>query len=302
MRTIKIVSFFLLSCCFSSKIYSQFVQSKYYYYYDKPVYFEIGAGVSAMNCITDIGGSNGDNGYYFNEVRIKNYRPGGSIYGTAMYHNIIGARLEGTWGQVQSSDNDLKPTTGNPESRRLRNLSFKSTITEMALLLEFHPLLLFNIEGKKWIAEPYVTTGVGFFSFNPQTQYKGNWVDLKPLHTEGQGFPEYPNVSNYSRSQVNIPIGIGVRYNLSSRFNIRLEYEHRILFTDYLDDASSLKFINPAAFDKNLSPALAADAKALYNRTSFPRIAVRRGNPNNNDTYLSFSLKLGVVLSRVYKP
>lgn len=302
MKEIKLFLFFLLVCCFSSKIYSQFVQSKYYYYYDKPVYFEIGAGINAMNCITDIGGANGDKAYYINEVRGKNIRPGGSIFGSVMYHSLIGARLEGTWGQVHSADSDIKPTTGNPESRRLRNLSFRSTIKEITVQMEFHPLLLFDIEGRKWVIDPYVTTGVGIFSFNPQAEYKGNWVDLKPFHTEGEGFPEYPSVPNYSLTQVNIPLGIGVRYNLSSRFNIRLEYEHRVLFTDYLDDASSKKFINPAAFDKNLPPVVAADAKALYNRSNQTRIPARRGNPDNKDTYMSFSLKVGVILSRVYKP
>ncbi|HEX8277789.1 MAG TPA: DUF6089 family protein, partial [Segetibacter sp.] len=182
--------------------------------------------------------------------------------------------------------------------KRNRNLSFKSNITEVALLFDFRPLILFELEPKKWAPEPYITAGIGWFSFNPQTQYNGRWVDLKPLHTEGQGFSEYPGVSNYKLSQFNIPFGIGFRYKLSSRVNIRLEYIHRKLFTDYLDDASREKFINPALFDKYLSPAAAADAKALYNRTLNGRTPPTRGIPRNNDTYMSLTLKLGVVLSK----
>lgn len=301
MRKEKIILIFLLTGCFSSKIYSQFVNSTYYYYYDKPFYFEIGAGVSAMNCITDIGGANGDKTFYINEMRLENFRPGGSLYGSVMYQNYIGVRLEGAWGQIQSADSDIKPKTYNSNSRKVRNLSFRSNIAEVTLMLEFHPLLLFNYE-KKWLLEPYVTGGLGLFTFNPQTQYKGNWIDLKPLHTEGEGFPEYPDVANYSLSQANIPVGIGVRYNVSSRVNVRLEYLHRITSTDYLEDVSSKKFINPAAFDKNLSPVLAADAKALYNRSKEPSVSPRRGNPDNNDTYMSLSLKIGIILGREYRP
>lgn len=291
---------FLLFICFSSGLYSQFTDSRYYYRYDKPFYFEMGASLHAMNCITDIGGANGDKTYYLNEMRLQNFRPGAGAYVTVMYQNYIGARLEGTWGKIRSADSDIKPDTYNAKSRKIRNLSFRSNIAEVTFMLEFHPLLLLNKE-KKWLAEPYIVGGFGYFTYNPQTQYKGNWVDLQPLHTEGEGFSEYPAVSNYKLSQANIPAGIGVRYNVSPRVNVRLEYLHRILSTDYLEDVSNKKFINSAAFDKNLSPVLAADAKALFNRSSQPSVSPRRGNPDNNDTYMSFSLKVGVILGREYK-
>jgi len=28
-----------------------------------------------------------------------------------------------------------------------------------------------------------------FFHFNPKTEYNGTTVELRPLHTEGEGFP-----------------------------------------------------------------------------------------------------------------
>ncbi|MEJ7684713.1 MAG: hypothetical protein WKG06_44080 [Segetibacter sp.] len=202
---------------------------------------------------------------------------------------------------MRSADYDITGNSIYADYKRNRNLSFKSHIMEVALLFDFRPLILFNLEPKKWAPEPYITTGLAWFSYNPVTQYNGRWVDLKPLHTEGEGFPEYPAISDYKLSGVNIPVGIGLRYKLSSRYNISLEYLHRILFTDYLDDASSQKYIDPSAFDKNLSPASAADAKVLYNRTLNGRTPPSRGNPNNNDTYMSLTLKLGVVLGREYQ-
>ena len=302
MKKVKTAVVFLLSCCFYSKMYSQFAHSKYYYSYYNPFQFEIGAGLGTMNCITDIGGASGDHTYYLNELRKKNFKPSVSLYASFLFNDFIGARIEGTWGQIRSADSDIKPTTLNADSRRIRNLSFRSNIYEASLLVEFHPLLLINPLNNNWIIEPYAIGGIGGFYFNPQTKYNGDWIDLKPLHTEGEGFPEYKGVSEYKLFQANVPVGIGIRYNVSSRLNLRLEYLHRILFTDYLDDVSSKKFITPAAFDKNLPSVYAADAKVLYNRSTNPRISVRRGNPNNNDTYMTLSVKVGLVLSRDYRP
>ncbi len=299
MKTVKIFLFFLLSGCFSSKIYSQFFKTDYYS--NSPIYYEVGAGAGLLNCITDVGGANGKVKYYLNEIRAKNFKPAASIYAGIFYHNFLGARLQGSFGQIRAGDYDIIGNSIYAEYKRNRNLSFKSNIKEVALLFDFRPLVLFNLEPKKWVPEPYLIAGFAWFSFNPQTQYNGRWVDLKPLHTEGEGFPEYPAVSEYNLSQFNIPLGVGLRYKLSSRYNISLEYIHRKLFTDYLDDASRPDFIDPALFDKYLSPAAAADAKSLYNRSINGTVPPTRGIPKNNDTYMSLSLKLGVVLGKEYQ-
>ncbi|HEX8277578.1 MAG TPA: hypothetical protein VF540_02755, partial [Segetibacter sp.] len=78
MKTVKIFIFLLLSFCFSSKIFSQFFRTEYYS--NVPIYYEVGAGIGAMNCITDVGGANGNIKYYLNEIRGKNFRLDVSIY------------------------------------------------------------------------------------------------------------------------------------------------------------------------------------------------------------------------------
>jgi hypothetical protein len=145
---------------------------------------------------------------------------------------------------------------------------------------------------------PYVIAGVGWFHFNPQAELKGKWVDLQPLSTEGQGFAEYPDRKPYTLSQFNIPLGLGIRYEMTGMFNVRLEFIHRRLFTDYLDDASTKKYIDPTLFAKYLSPDKAANARALYNRSLDGSIPIFRGHSQNNDAYMSVSLKVGIVLGR----
>lgn len=297
MKNLKFFLFLFLCVCIGKHGYSQY----YYYndkYYDNDLIFEFGVGLGAMNCITDVGGANTDNGFYINEIRKQNTKFSKSIFGSVMYQNFVGARIEGTWGSIQSADKDIQGKTANVISRNARNLSFRSNITELSMLAEFHPLMLLNYENSPPLLSPYFVAGIGWYSFNPQTSYNGHWIDLKPLRTEGQGFAEYRDVEVYKTSQTNVPIGLGVRYELSALFNLRLEFLHRILFTDYLDDASSRKYVDPAVFVKNLNPVEASYAQALYNRSLNGKIPARRGNPNNNDTYMSFSLKVGLVLGR----
>jgi len=145
--------------------------------------------------------------------------------------------------------------------------------------------------------------GIGWFNFNPQANYNGLWIDLQPLHTEGEGFKEYPNHTPYRLSQINIPAGAGFKYELSEMFTIRGELIYRFLFTDYLDDVSTT-YIDPTLFDKYLSPTEAAFAKILYSRQGeikpgfVPAVGSIRGSPKHNDAYFSFNLKIGINLGR----
>ncbi|MEI9957878.1 MAG: hypothetical protein WDM90_16620 [Ferruginibacter sp.] len=64
------------------------------------------------------------------------------------------------------------------------------------------------------------------------------------MHTEGQGFLEYPDKKIYSLHQIAIPVGAGLKYELSQMITLRAEYIYRILNTDYLDDVSTT-YVNP---------------------------------------------------------
>lgn len=295
MKACKLSAFFTFIFIFSVKSFSQF------YYDDRPIYVEFGAGLGSMNCITDIGGANSDKALYINEIRPGNFKFSNSIYAALMFKDFMGLRLEGTWGQVSSSDALITSTSSlNLITKNLRNLSFRSDITEVALLLEFHPLdIKYRPEGPPKFS-PYLLAGFGRFTFNPQTNYNGQYVNLQPLSIEGQGFPEFPNRKPYKLTQTNIPLGIGVRYELSSQFCIRLEYLHRKLFTDYLDNASSRKNIDPALYAKYLSPVEASLASALANPSKDGKNPPRRSNPDNNDSYMTFSLRLGIAIGRSY--
>ncbi|TDH20809.1 hypothetical protein EXU57_20655 [Segetibacter sp. 3557_3] len=269
---------------------------QYYSNSDKPFLFEAGIGLGGMNCATDLGGPRGRGGYYLNEINWQNTELSGSIYASMLYKHVVGVRLEYTAGAVRAYDTILKGiATEKAIGRYERNLSFRSSIRELAILGEFHPLMMGQFEDKMPVFSPYLLAGVGVFAFDPKASLNGNWVRLHPLRTEGQGFPEYPDRKPYRLTQTNLSFGGGVRIELR-RFNMRLEALNRRLHTDYLDDVST-NYIDPYLFDRYLDPALVNSARALYNRSTVATgSTIKRGNAKNSDAYITVNIKVGFKL------
>lgn len=286
------------------------LNAQYYYYnnkyYDNPVVFEIGGTFGVMNSLTDLGGKKGAGKNFIKDLRWKTAKPSYGVYMMAMYNNVVGARLEGTFGQVVGFDSILKNVGPSTFGRYERNLSFKSQISELQLTFEIHPLFFKvydDVEPPR--LSPYVVAGAGVFKFDPQAKLNGQWYALQPLHLEGQGFPEYPDRKIYQLTQLNAIGGLGLKYEINSVFNARLEFLHRFLFTDYLDDVSQEDYVDPALFNNYLPANQAAIARQLYRRTYELNPSdvtynpnQQRGDPKDNDTYFTVQLKVGIMLGR----
>ncbi len=177
-----------------------------------------------------------------------------------------------------------------------RNLNFKTSLSEGTLLLEYN---LFDLYERK--LTPYVFSGVGLFHFNSYTSDSLNRkVYLKPLSTEGQGFPEYPDRKVYKSTQLNVPIGGGLKYAISDDVQFGFEYGLRILFTDYLDDVSK-KFVDPIIL-RNRAGQLAVDlsyrSDELKNGSkSYPRTGSLRGSSRVNDLYYYGLARLSIRMN-----
>lgn len=284
--------------------------AQYYFYdnnyYDSPILYELGGSIGFMNCLTDLGGNKGVGKKFIKDLNLGKTNLAGSIFLSAIYQNAIALRIEATFGQVKSDDAVLSKVKASTFGRYERNLSFRSNITEFMIATELHPLFMFkkydeNNEPPRY--SPYLLAGVGFFSFNPQAQANGTWVDLQPLSTEGQGFAEYPNRKPYKLQQVNIPVGVGVKYELNSKINLRAEFVYRILNTDYLDDVSTT-YIDPTLYPNYFTGAKLTNAFLLNDRqyeldpSHITNPGDQRGNPKNNDAYFSFNIKAGITFGR----
>lgn len=282
-------------------------QSRYDYsdelYYDHPFTYELGASAAVMNCFTDLGGKKGIGQKYFKDYRLGSSQVAGSVFFAVNYRYAIGLRLEGTFGQVKADDNTLESVKETTYGRYDRNLSFKSNIIEVMLAAELHPRYLFKRytqDEKLPRFSPYLMGGIGFFSFNPKALLNGNWVELHPLHTEGQGFAEYPDRKPYKLKQFNFPVGIGIKYKVSPLYNVSVECVSRILTTDYLDDVST-EYIDQSLFShyltgQQLSNALLLnDRQAELNPGHTTNVGWQRGNSSNNDSYFTVNIKMSLI-------
>ncbi len=218
----------------------------------------------------------------------------------------LGFRFGLTYGNITGDDGDISNKGGEEVTRLNRHLDFKSVILEANVLAEFYPTVFLEDEPDDVTGRlrPYGVLGVGVYHFNPQGSYRdpatgySTWVDLQPLHTEGEGFgPGYP--PNYKLTQLNIPLGAGVKYYFSEDLNISFEIIHRKLFTDYVDDVS-LRYIDPKQFALHLSPAQAAVAAVMANKSPLQNVpnsgyqpGDKRGDTGQNDAYFTAQFKIG---------
>lgn len=281
---------------------AQYFYSNEKYYYSS-LSTEAGISIGLMNAFTDLGGKKGTGKPFIKDLNLKTSRLCAGGYFAVNYKDAVTLKLEATIGKVTAYDSILKNVKASTFGRYERNLSFQSRIADFMLAAEIHPLFFKtdwrNDEPPK--ISPYAVFGIGFFSFKPQAKLNGRWIDLQPLRTEGQGFAEFPGNKIYKLKQINIPIGLGVRFEISPVFNTRIELVHRILKTDYLDDVST-NYIDPSLFSAHLPAGLAALSTQLYDRRGelnanpLPAINNERGDANDKDAYFSLQVKIGYTL------
>jgi len=291
--------------CFTNRAVAQY----YFYndsYYDTPLMFELGGSIGAMNCLTDIGGKKGIGGKFVKDLNMGNTEFTGGIYVAALYKYAIGLRLEANFGKLSAYDSVLKGVTDIAKARYNRNLSFRTNITEIAAIAEFHPLFAFidwtARDGEPPRFSPYLLGGISYFTFNPQAKLNNVWIDLQPLRTEGQGFAEYPDKKPYKLNGIAIPVGGGIKYELSSLFNVRAEFMYRPTNTDYIDDVSTTYadkslYANYFSGNRLINAVLLSD-RQLGAEPDQTLPGKKRGNPKDKDNFFSFNIKLGIAIGR----
>ncbi|MCB0477156.1 MAG: outer membrane beta-barrel protein [Crocinitomicaceae bacterium] len=146
-------------------------------------------------------------------------------------------RLTGLYGKLTGDDS--KSTAS--EFRRNRNLHFRSNILEIGAGFEIN-FFKYRLQDFKHPISPYLIFQVAYFHMNPQASRNGNWTDLQPLGTEGQGSSQ--GGKRYSLHQIAFPIGLGLKFNIARGISLGVEYTFRFTFTDYLDDVSK-NYVDP---------------------------------------------------------
>ena len=295
---------------FSSKSFSQHVM-----FATGQTKWEAGVTIGPSFFLGDLGGNAGRGTRFIKDVNLEFTHVIKGVFVAVYPNDWLGFRFTAQTGYLKAEDDIITPHGGLELFRLQRNLDFRSTLQEAYVVAEIFPFMFLKRNDEDYAPRlrPYGVIGVGMFHFNPQgslTDAYGNktWYYLKPLHTEGQGMAEYPKRKEYSLTQPNIPIGGGLKYFISERMNISFEVLTRKSFTDYVDDLST-DYINPEMFDKYLSPANAAIARNIHDKTygtvmpGAARYAPgdQRGNPKQNDSYFSLLMKFGVRIGTIYE-
>lgn len=174
--------------------------------------------------------------HYFGDLNtrasINRPKPALGAFFRKQFGNYVGLRLSAHYTQVGYSDiyskNDYQKT---------RNLSFNSNIWEVALQGDFN-FFKFIPTDPNYAFTPYVTLGVGVFTYDPYAYTNGEKEYLRPLGTEGQ-LIGYNGRKPYNTLAVCIPLGVGMKFNLTEKINFSFELAHRFTTTDYLDDVST---------------------------------------------------------------
>lgn len=214
---------------------------------------------------------------YFGDLDTDNFHTEGTHFGYGLVgrynmSDFVSIRASIMGGTLSADDANNDRAFENS-----RNLSFRSSIAEFAVIPEFN-ILGYNPYDR--LLSPYVGLGIAVFRFNPQAEFEGQTYDLQPLRTEGQGLAGNP--APYSLTEIAIPVVGGVKFSLSESWNVTYEIGYRFTFTDYIDDVST-NYENPQVLTENFGQASAQ----LANRSGADVVSGQyRGNANERDRYV----------------
>ncbi len=252
------------------------------------------------------------------------FGPRYALHASFMYGTLRGSDAE----SADQADAD------NGIYRYQRNLSFRNRIKELSVVGSFDlfPNAATYISRVKWT--PYGFVGIAGLLHNPQAiapQFDlngnplpeaGQWVDLKPLGTEGQSSQLQESDVNaglepYKKFQVAIPFGLGARFRLNEILDFSVELGFRYLFTDYIDDVSN-NYVDLGVFgDNELAKAMSYRTSELVDPTTtytgrdgqnysvVPGYGSEsreniRGNKNDRDIYMVTTFKLSYILGKSF--
>jgi hypothetical protein len=276
--------------------------------------FEIGLALGPSFFVGDLGGNRGKGKTFVKDVNLPLTKLMKGLYVNYYPAEWLGFRLAISQGQLEAYDSIIDSKGSDERYRKQRNLGFKSNLLEGYIALEIYPtVFLENYDGLQGKFRPYGLAGIGRFHFNPKAQYiepngTKTWVELRPLHLEGQGFPEYPDRKEYSLNQTEIVMGGGFKYYLKESMFVGFEILHRKTFTDYVDDVST-KYIDPQLFDLHLAPEQAVMARQLAYRETLANPSInrnyidqQRGDPKQNDAFFSGLIRFGWRINGANSP
>jgi len=223
---------------------------------------------------------------YFGDLNpnfgVQRLGPAGGLVGRINVNPRVSFKASASYANV-----GYKDALSNNPFQQARNLSFQSHILEGVGQVEFNFMPFVSSDYDKFFA-PYLFVGGGAFRFNPRTKFEDEWVKLRPLGTEGQ-----PKNEEYNLTSPVLAYGGGFKFALNYAWSINIEASARRLFTDYLDDVSTV-YTDPQQLE-DLRGELAvqlADRSWEVLESPIGEMGRQRGDPLGNDSYVTLGISL----------
>ncbi len=236
-------------------------------------------------------------GHYFGDLNtnasLNRPKFSAGVFFRKQINNYVGVKLSANYPQLGYSD-----VYSKNETQQIRNLSFNTSIWEVAISGDFNFFKFYpGVEGYTYT--PYVSLGVGLFSYDPYAYLNNEKIFLRPLGTEGQGSALYPDKKPYSTMAFAIPISIGFKYNITEKTNIFMEVGYRFTGIDYLDDVSTTYAPDafPALPNGNPSTGYILQDRSFELGTPIGLKGRQRGNSQQNDAYAIAQIGLSFNIS-----
>ncbi|THU36858.1 hypothetical protein FAM09_18000 [Niastella caeni] len=163
-----------------------------------------------------------------------------NVFYNRILSRFFSLRTNLAYGKLRADDGNYD----NPAWRQQRNFRFAARNTEISELLVWN--ILGNNYGNRKIISPYIFSGVGLSSLRitrDWSQFNYDYFASETKTLEGLAADTAHSIPG---TIAVIPVGVGVRYAISSKLSIMAEASHRFTFNDYIDGFS--KASNP---DKN---------------------------------------------------
>lgn len=298
----KYLLLFIFSCGIGAPVFLQsthFTKSDHWRLQRKEIIF----GTGASNFLGDLGGLNKSGTHYLPvDIDWNTTRPVGGFGFRYRFLPWLATKTTIQYAVLKGDD-----VWTNEPFRRNRNLRFRTHLFELSLQMEW--ILYSNEEfgarhkiyGLKGMHHKntalYLITGLSGFGYIPQAPFEGGWINLRPLHTEGQGLKG--GGEEYKKIGFGIPMGIGYKFGITNLWRLSFELTYTQTFTDYLDDVSGLYF------DKDLIEASYGSTSAYFSDRSsgaFPdwtAAGKSRGDSAHKDGYIF--LNIAFVRNITYK-
>jgi Outer membrane protein beta-barrel domain len=281
--------------------------------------WDYGVKIGASNYLGDIGGKYLPRRDFVVDMHLISTRFAAGAYGRYKFNKRLAVAGNLDW--IRITDRDAY-TTYAP--RRARNANFRNDLIELGARAEL-TIWYDNDVGNKGYYNPdfklFAFAGLAGYYSNPkgqifsngELQYDGQWFALRPWRTEGQE-------KSYSKFGVAVPAGLGCYFTFDKKWRFQWDLSWRTVFTDYLDDVSTvfnapnpedpadyqtaLSFVNQAYPEliEGLvtdNPQYTAADLAIENFTyvSNPNAPLSpRGDATHNDSYLTTQLTITRVI------